>query len=75
MTSAKLTALVEASCGSPCPVTVTGDELGEVQSAELASHIDASGQALKTALYLMLGTAVGGFIAYVLVAAVRKGGG
>ena len=57
------------------PLAVSGEGEGggsEVATAELASHIDASGEALKTALYLMLGTAVGGFIAYVLASAVRR---
>lgn len=79
-TNAKLTELVESSCGNPCEVSINAkapvpvaDSASAQYSDELVSAVDASGEASKGALYFIAGLIVAGLVGYLLSRVVDRG--
>jgi hypothetical protein len=66
LTNERLTQLLDGQCEEPCPVVITGNPGGEVDAIETVSAIDATGEALKSALYVVAGLLAGMILALML---------
>jgi hypothetical protein len=76
----RLADLAESPCDKPCPVEVEGSAPVEVQDAagqqysdELVSAVDASGEASKGGLYMLIGVVVAFFVGLMLAKVVDRG--